>query len=157
MNIRVDNDAAARPIRAIRRRPSSARHAGFLSFLILWLVSKKSMTGAEIASELKKRKGKKPSPGTIYPVLKHLKEEHLLLMDENKSYTLTDNGKKAFEHLINIAKTPLQLEIDSIANENLDLIRISQKKSINGLPTRSQVKIVSALLAPPSQENLARR
>lgn len=71
---------------------------GFLSFLILWLVSKKSMTGAEIASELKKRKGKKPSPGTIYPVLKHLKEEHLLLMDENKSYTLTDNGKKALQH-----------------------------------------------------------
>ena len=32
------------------------------------------MTGTEIALELKKRKGKKPSPGTIYPVLKYMKE-----------------------------------------------------------------------------------
>ena len=79
---------------------------GFLSFLILWLVSKKSMTGAEIALELKKRKGKKPSPGTIYPVLKHLKEAHLLSVDENKSYALTEDGKKALHyHLDAFVKT----------------------------------------------------
>ena len=71
------------------------RTKGFLTFLILWIISKKSMTGAEIASELQKRKGKKPSPGTIYPVLKHMKEENLVSIDENKSYTLTKKVKKA--------------------------------------------------------------
>jgi DNA-binding PadR family transcriptional regulator len=70
---------------------------GFLSFLILWLVSKKSMTGAEIALELEKRKGHKPSPGTIYPVLKDLKDKGLLSVDQNKRYSLTKRGKKELE------------------------------------------------------------
>jgi DNA-binding PadR family transcriptional regulator len=65
---------------------------GFLSFLILWLVSKKSMTGVEITLELEKRKGRKLSPGTIYPVLKNLKDKGLLSIDENKSYSLTKKG-----------------------------------------------------------------
>ena len=70
------------------------RTKGFLSFLVLWLISKRSMTGTEIALELKKRKGKKPSPGTIYPVLKHMKEGNFLSIDEHKSYTLTEKGQK---------------------------------------------------------------
>ena len=70
---------------------------GFLSFLILWLVSKNSMTGAEIALELEKRKGKKPSPGTIYPVLKNMKEKKLLSIDQNKRYTLTGKGQDNLE------------------------------------------------------------
>ena len=68
---------------------------GFLSFLLLWSLSKRSMTGVEIALELKKRKGKKPSPGTIYPLLKHMKEGNFISIDEHKSYTLTENGKKS--------------------------------------------------------------
>jgi len=59
---------------------------GFLSFLILWIVNKEKMTGAEIALELEKRKGHKPSPGTIYPVLKDLKEKGLLKIDNGKRY-----------------------------------------------------------------------
>ena len=52
------------------------------------------MTGTEIALELQKRKGKKPSPGTIYPVLKNMTEGDFLSVDEHKSYTLTEKGKK---------------------------------------------------------------
>ena len=53
-----------------------------------------------------KRKGKKPSPGTIYPVLKHMKEKNLLLVDDKKSYTLTEIGKKTLEgHLDAFIKT----------------------------------------------------
>ena len=55
------------------------------------------MTGAEIALELEKRKGSKPSPGTIYPVLKDLKDKGLLSVDENKRYSLTKRGKKELE------------------------------------------------------------
>ena len=40
---------------------------GHLSFLVLWIVSRKASTGAEVAQELTRRKGVKPSPGTIYP------------------------------------------------------------------------------------------
>ncbi|UCE75319.1 MAG: PadR family transcriptional regulator [Methanomassiliicoccales archaeon] len=73
------------------------RMKGFLNFLILWLISKEKMTGAEIAVELEKRKGHKPSPGTIYPVLKELKDKGLLSMDDNKRYSLTKQGKKELE------------------------------------------------------------
>jgi DNA-binding PadR family transcriptional regulator len=67
---------------------------GFLSFLILWLIDKKSMTGAELSLELERRKGTRPSPGTIYPVLKDLKDKGFLAIDDNKSYSLTDSGKQ---------------------------------------------------------------
>ena len=74
---------------------------GFLSFLILWLISKKTMNGVEIAQELEKRKGNRPSPGTIYPVLKDLKDKGLLGIDENKRYSLTKKGKKELEMSLN--------------------------------------------------------
>jgi DNA-binding PadR family transcriptional regulator len=71
---------------------------GFLGFLILFLLSQKSMHGQEIANEITKRKGEKPSPGTIYPALKSLREAGFL--EEEKqgktiTYTLTPRGKKA--------------------------------------------------------------
>lgn len=82
------------------------RTKGFLSFLILWLINKKEKTGAEIALELEKRRGKKPSPGTIYPVLKNMKENELLIIDEHKRYSLTETGKKSLElHLDSFIKT----------------------------------------------------
>ncbi len=71
---------------------------GFLGFLILFLLSKKSMHGQEIADEIAKRKGERPSPGTIYPSLKGLREAGFL--EEEKegktiTYTLTPRGRKA--------------------------------------------------------------
>lgn len=67
---------------------------GFLSYLILWNLSRKSMTGAELSKDLEKRKGMKPSPGTIYPALKELKEKNLIKADKNKVYSLTKKGEK---------------------------------------------------------------
>ncbi len=75
---------------------------GFLSFLILWLVSKKKRTGAELALELEERKGSKPSPGTIYPALKYLKDKGLIAMDKNKAYSLTQKGKKELDSALGI-------------------------------------------------------
>ena len=67
---------------------------GYLSYLILWSLSKKSMNGAGLAEELEKRRGSKPSPGTIYPALKELKEKGLITSDKDKVYSLTNIGKK---------------------------------------------------------------
>ena len=61
---------------------------GLLSFLILWII--------------KKRKGRKLSPGTIYPLLKKLKKDGLLEIDENKRYTLTELGIKELKNRIGI-------------------------------------------------------
>jgi len=67
---------------------------GFLSFLILWMLRENKMNGSEITDEIEKRKGRRFSPGTIYPVLKKLKEKGLIIDDEDKRYSLTENGKK---------------------------------------------------------------
>lgn len=58
------------------------------------------MNGQELANELEKRKGEKPSPGTIYPALKGLRESGFV--NEKKegrevNYTLTEHGKKALK------------------------------------------------------------
>ena len=74
---------------------------GFLSFLILWLISKKEMSEAEITEELEQRRGHRPSPGTIYPVLKYLTNRDLLKVDDNKRYSLTKKGEKELEMNLN--------------------------------------------------------
>ena len=74
---------------------------GMLSFLILFLLSKKPMHGQEIADEIEKRKGAKPSPGTIYPALKMLKQAGLIKEEKSGKtivYNLTEEGKEGFRH-----------------------------------------------------------
>ena len=57
---------------------------------------------------------------------------------------LRNHGKEAFEKLISEAKSPLQLEIDDIAKERLDLLRLSDrlgpvKEKLSMLPQDKQV------------------
>lgn len=74
---------------------------GYLSFLILWMLSKKSMNGAEITKELEKRKGSKPSPGTVYPALKELKESGMVSSGKEKKYSLTKKGEQELKSACN--------------------------------------------------------
>lgn len=71
---------------------------GFLSFLVLKLISKKNLSGEELRQEMKKRKGSKPSPGTIYPVLKSLSQngfiEEIQSGGKIKKYKITKKGIK---------------------------------------------------------------
>jgi PadR family transcriptional regulator, regulatory protein PadR len=78
---------------------------GFLSFLILWSLSKEPLTGAALAGEFAKRKGTKPSPGTIYPALKDLKEKGLIQANETKEYSLTAKGKKELNKSLEVFTT----------------------------------------------------
>ncbi|MFH1306112.1 MAG: PadR family transcriptional regulator [Candidatus Micrarchaeota archaeon] len=67
---------------------------GFLSYLILWNLSQGKKNGAEISKDLQIRRGSKPSPGTLYPALKELKEKGMVSCDKKKYYSLTKRGKK---------------------------------------------------------------
>lgn len=71
---------------------------GFLSFLVLKLASSGEISGEEIRREISKRRGSKPSPGTVYPVLKSLaKSGFIEECDGNgklKRYRLTKKGQK---------------------------------------------------------------
>jgi PadR family transcriptional regulator PadR len=66
---------------------------GYLTYLILWILNNKNMNGAEITREFEKRRGTKPSPGTIYPALKELKNKDLISVDDSKTYSLTTTGE----------------------------------------------------------------
>jgi DNA-binding PadR family transcriptional regulator len=69
---------------------------GLLSFQILWILSKKSMHGDQIAEELHKRRGEKPKAGTIYPALKELKKKGLITGKKKGKiivYSLTADGR----------------------------------------------------------------
>ncbi len=70
---------------------------GFLGFMVLWMLRDGAKTGMELARELEERRGHKPSPGTIYPVLKVMTERGLLLVDEEKRYSLTEEGKRELD------------------------------------------------------------
>lgn len=82
---------------------------GYLSYLIIWILGKKSLNGAQIGRELEKRRGTKPSPGTIYPALKELKNNGLISVDSDKIYSLTNNGEK---ELISACKFFCQIFFD---------------------------------------------
>jgi len=69
---------------------------GMLSFMILWLLSGRPMYGQEIATEIGKRKGDRPNPGTIYPALKELSRRGLVEArpeGRNLVYELTREGR----------------------------------------------------------------
>ena len=53
--------------------PDCCDMRGFLTFQILWELDKEDLNGQQIAERIAKRKGTKPTPGTIYPALKELK------------------------------------------------------------------------------------
>jgi DNA-binding PadR family transcriptional regulator len=79
-------------------KESSCEMKGFLSLLILWMLNKHSLTGAEIAMQIAHRRGSKPSPGTIYPALKDLKEKGLISANKKKEYSLTKKGREELHH-----------------------------------------------------------
>ncbi len=83
--------------------PSCCDMRGMLGFMILWLLQKKSMYGEELAQELGKMKGGKPTPGTIYPALKQLKEKGQITSHKDGKkviYSLTDEGKNGIKEAI---------------------------------------------------------
>jgi len=80
--------------------PDCCDMRGMLSFMMLWLLSKKSMYGQELANEIGKRKGSKPNPGTIYPALKELKKRGLIKSTKKGkiiTHEITEKGRKGFQ------------------------------------------------------------
>ncbi len=74
---------------------------GFLEFSVLVMINKRNFSGQEIRCEIEKRRGCKPSPGTIYPVLKELQKKGLIEEVKNgkkeKKYSITKKGKSEVE------------------------------------------------------------
>jgi len=80
--------------------PDCCDMRGMLSFCVLWILRGKSMIGQEIAEELGKMRGSKPTPGTIYPALKELRQKGSVDMKKEgrtTTYSLTEAGEEDLE------------------------------------------------------------
>jgi len=80
--------------------PECCDMRGMLSFLILWLLSKRPMYGQQLANEIGKRRGAKPNPGTIYPALKELEKRDLIESKKEgrvTTYQITEGGRKGIQ------------------------------------------------------------
>ena len=87
---------------------------GILSIYILHSVKKEPKTGYELIAEIKEKTEGiwTPSKGTIYPLLKHLKEEKFISIKQigersKQIFMITDEGKKT---LSNAKKHGRQME-----------------------------------------------
>lgn len=82
-------------------KPVCCDMRGYLLCLILWQLSKRSMTGAQLAAELGKRKGAAAlNPGTIYPALKRLVAAGMVeykQVGRTKIYRLTPAGRRELD------------------------------------------------------------
>lgn len=78
--------------------PDCCDMRGYLTFLILWELGKADLSGQEIAGRIAKRRGTKPTPGTLYPALSKLEEDKLILRKEIQGrkviYKLTAAGRQ---------------------------------------------------------------
>ena len=75
---------------------------GYLKFAVLRILAKKPLSGYNLMKHIEGVTGKKPSPGSMYPLLKSLKEKDLLEEKEigrSKIYALTSKGKKAVREI----------------------------------------------------------
>ena len=71
---------------------------GLLKLFILKMLARKDMHGYVMMSRIEKLSGWKPSPGSMYPALMHLKKDGLInfkLVKMKKVYTITKKGKMA--------------------------------------------------------------
>jgi len=94
----------------------NGKHHGILSIYILHSINKQPKTGYDLINEIKdKTEGSWiPSKGTIYPLLKHLKEENLISIKQigersKQIFMITDEGKKI---LSNAKKHGRQMEVN---------------------------------------------
>jgi len=82
------------------------KQRGILTIYILHTIKEKPKSGYEILMEIKEKTGDTwtPSKGTIYPLLKQLKEEGLIKIKEQGKrskniFTITAEGKKLLNNL----------------------------------------------------------
>ncbi len=82
------------------KKPEHIDMRGLLSFHIAWILGQRRMYGEELIEELGRRRDDEPSPGTLYPAIKKLKEDGLV-EDERKGrrvvYGLTARGRREVE------------------------------------------------------------
>ena len=75
---------------------------GLLKLFILKMLAREEMHGYAMMARIEELSGWKPSPGSMYPALVHLKKDGYInfrLVDMKKVYSSTKKGEKVAEQL----------------------------------------------------------
>jgi DNA-binding PadR family transcriptional regulator len=75
---------------------------GILRHVVIKILNREPLSGIDLMDEIERYTSWRPSPGSIYPLLAHLKEDGLIEPYPNedpsiKSFNLTQKGKSIFE------------------------------------------------------------
>ncbi len=75
---------------------------GYLKLTILKILANGPQNGYGLMKGLEKTLGKKPSPGSVYPILKDLLDKKIVSLREDgkrKDYTITQHGRESVRQL----------------------------------------------------------
>lgn len=146
--------------------------SGHLRPLVLLALAKAERSGYQLMQHLHRELGHKPSPGSIYPLLKQLHREGMVRIAEGartKTYTLTAKGKgevrgvTADHHgMLDRVRDTLKL-YQHVAGKNVtsDLTemfgRLRQGKAPFGLLTPEMVKLRTLAIKATAKDIPAKR
>jgi DNA-binding PadR family transcriptional regulator len=88
------------------------------------MIGRSAKNGAEIIDEIEKMScgGWRPSPGSIYPLLKDMVDEGTIRQREDGRYELTDKGKDEGTFPFGFPFSQRPNSVDSMVNEMRDFV-----------------------------------
>ncbi len=95
---------------------------GILKLLILKELEKSDATGYELIQKISVKTSKKPSPGSVYPLLKELANSGFLTVrveGNKKIYSLSEKGKKVLEEALKQEKEAILRKIEVLKSSGI--------------------------------------
>jgi len=115
-------------------------HKGHLRIIVLKNLEDNEISGYELCKKIEEETGWKPSYGSIYPLLNHLKEDKAVTIREEgkkKLYSLTKEGKEQLKELIKKKDEFIDKITEMI--KSLDLV-CGSKEAGHAIPFIEQMK-----------------
>ncbi|ABL87222.1 transcriptional regulator, PadR family [Pyrobaculum islandicum DSM 4184] len=122
--------------------------------VVLWLLSDKPMNGAEVIRAVEELTWGfwKPSPGSVYPLLKQLEAEGLAKRREDGRYELTEAGRRAVK-LIPWAKIPrpgaprnIEEVVEELESWSMYLADVATTEPDRIAPYRERIRKIAEIL-----------
>jgi len=132
---------------------------GILKLLILKELEKSDATGYELIKRIGIRTSKKPSPGSVYPLLRELTDSGFLTVKaegNRKIYSLSEKGRTVLDETSQREKEAVLRKIDVLkasgiltedeADEMIEFVRIKKEEWLRLFEIKNWSKFLNLLL-----------
>ena len=140
-------------------KPDNGRVRGILKLLILKELEKSSATGYELIKRIGSRISKKPSPGSVYPLLRELADSGFLTVKSEgnrKIYSLSEKGRTVLDETSRREKEAVLRKIEVLkssgiltedeADEMIEFVRIKKEEWLSLFEIKEWSKFLNLLL-----------